>query len=115
MAERDAAVNEVVEKRAVLKRALTTSLPKTEDADPSKQLIEYAAAAYIIVGVHGADPANLMFMHKDSTLIEMHGQHAGEADDGSVHQAAGGGGDGDGRRGARACVYTVTVSVIYVE
>ena len=45
MAERDAAVNEVVEKRAVLKRALTTSLPKTEDADPSKQLIEYAAAA----------------------------------------------------------------------
>jgi len=36
--------------------------------------VSYASRAYIMVGVHGAELINMFWLHKDATLIEMHGR-----------------------------------------
>ena len=35
--------------------------------------VKYSAASYIMVGVHGADLANMLFQHADATVLELHG------------------------------------------
>ena len=40
--------------------------------------VEYSAASYIMMGVHGADLANMLFQHADATVLELYGPGGGK-------------------------------------